>query len=140
MSNVTSSIHHTKDINLIWATLGRPPIAKTLPFTPPHCSVNFNKMIPKAGVFKQSEVFKTLNSELVQSEEEDKKWTTFLQKPSRPPPKTPEERKLERNPPTERYQVRIVKQPKPKIAPDYKPPKSPVSVVRHVRHPRKAEV
>ncbi|XP_041767014.1 uncharacterized protein LOC121590910 isoform X3 [Anopheles merus] len=87
--------------------------------------VNFNKMIPKAGVFKQSEVFKTLNSELVQSEEEDKKWTTFLQKPSRPPPKTPEERKLERNPPTERYQVRIVKQPKPKIAPDYKPPKSP---------------
>ncbi|XP_050069527.1 uncharacterized protein LOC126557704 isoform X2 [Anopheles maculipalpis] len=87
--------------------------------------VNFNKMIPKAGVFKQSEVFKTLNSELVQSEEEDKKWTTFLQKPQRPPPKTPEERKLERNPPTERYQVRIVKQPKPKIAPDYKPPKSP---------------
>ncbi|XP_053669286.1 LIM domain-binding protein 3 [Anopheles marshallii] len=87
--------------------------------------VNFNKMIPKAGVFKQSEVFKTLNSELVQGEEEDKKWTTFLQRPSRPPPKTPEERKLERNPPTERYQVRIVKQPKPKIAPDYKPPKSP---------------
>lgn len=87
--------------------------------------VNFNKMIPKAGVFKQSEVFKTLNSELVQSEEEDKKWTTFLQKPQRPPPKTPEERKLERHPPTERYQVRIVKQPKPKIAPDYKPPKSP---------------
>uniref|UniRef100_A0A182PZL3 PDZ domain-containing protein n=1 Tax=Anopheles farauti TaxID=69004 RepID=A0A182PZL3_9DIPT len=87
--------------------------------------VNFNKMIPKAGVFKQSEVFKTLNSELVQSDEEDKKWTTFLQRPQRPPPKTPEERKLERNPPTERYQVRIVKQPKPKIAPDYKPPKSP---------------
>uniref|UniRef100_A0A4Y0BNM9 PDZ domain-containing protein n=1 Tax=Anopheles funestus TaxID=62324 RepID=A0A4Y0BNM9_ANOFN len=88
--------------------------------------VNFNKMIPKAGVFKQSEVFKTLNSELVESEEEDKKWTTFLQRPARPPPKTPEEKKLERNPPTERYQVRIVKQPKPKIAPDYKPPKSPL--------------
>ncbi|XP_053679484.1 A-kinase anchor protein 12 [Anopheles nili] len=88
--------------------------------------VNFNKMIPTAGVFKQSEVFKTLNSELVQSEEsDDKKWTTFLQRPQRPAPKTPEERKLERNPPTERYQVRIVKQPKPKIAPDYKPPKSP---------------
>uniref|UniRef100_A0A182ILV2 PDZ domain-containing protein n=1 Tax=Anopheles atroparvus TaxID=41427 RepID=A0A182ILV2_ANOAO len=87
--------------------------------------VNFNKMIPTAGVFKQSEVFKTLNSELVQSEEEDKKWTTFLQKPQRPPPKTPDQRQQERNPPTERYQVRIVKQPKPKIAPDYKPPKSP---------------
>ncbi|XP_050082653.1 titin isoform X3 [Anopheles aquasalis] len=87
--------------------------------------VNFKKMIPASGVFKQSEVFKTLNSELVQSEEEDKKWTTFLQKPQRPAPKTPDQRKQECNPPTERYQVRIVKQPKPKIAPDYKPPKSP---------------
>lgn len=66
--------------------------------------VNFNKMIPTSGVFKQSEVFKTLNSELVQSEEEDKKWTTFLQKPQRPPPKTPDQRQQERNPPTERYQ------------------------------------
>lgn len=89
--------------------------------------VNFNKMIPKAEVFKQSEVFKTLNSELVQSsdDEGDKKWTTFMQKPSRPPPKTREEREREAYPPSERYQVRIVKQPKPKIAPDYKPPKSP---------------
>ncbi|XP_062565987.1 uncharacterized protein LOC134228297 isoform X4 [Armigeres subalbatus] len=88
--------------------------------------VNFNKMIPTSGVFKQSEVFKTLNSELIQAEEDkDKKWTTFMQRPSRPPPKTREERLRELNPPTERYQVRIVKQPKPKIAPDYKPPKSP---------------
>ncbi|XP_065072921.1 uncharacterized protein Zasp67 isoform X2 [Ochlerotatus camptorhynchus] len=86
--------------------------------------VNFKKMIPTAGVFKQSEVFKTLNSELVQTEE-DKKWTTFMQKPSRPTPKTREERLREMHPPAERYQVRIVKQPKPKIAPDYKPPKSP---------------
>lgn len=90
--------------------------------------VNFNKMIPTAGVFKQSEVFKTLNSELVQQGEEesgDKKWTTFMQKPMRPPPKSREEREREAYPPSERYQVRIVKQPKPKIAPDYKPPKSP---------------
>lgn len=90
-------------------------------------------MIPTSGVFKQSEVFKTLNSELVQAEEDkDKKWTTFMQKPSRPAPKTREERMRELNPPSERYQVRIVKQPKPKIAPDYKPPKSPVSFVRMV--------
>ncbi|XP_038105770.1 uncharacterized protein LOC6032690 isoform X2 [Culex quinquefasciatus] len=89
--------------------------------------VNFNKMIPTAGVFKQSEVFKTLNSELVQTEDEegDKKWTTFMQKPSRPPPKTREEKERETCPASERYQVRIVKQPKPKVAPDYKPPKSP---------------
>lgn len=87
-------------------------------------------MIPTAGVFKQSEVFKTLNSELVQTEDEegDKKWTTFMQKPSRPPPKTREEKERETCPASERYQVRIVKQPKPKVAPDYKPPKSPVSV------------
>ncbi|KXJ74980.1 hypothetical protein RP20_CCG012608 [Aedes albopictus] len=91
--------------------------------------VNFKKMIPTSGVFKQSEVFKTLNSELVQAEEDkDKKWTTFMQKPSRPAPKTREERMRELNPPSERYQVRIVKQPKPKIAPDYKPPKSPEPV------------
>lgn len=87
--------------------------------------------MPSAEVFKQSEVFKTLNSELVQAEE-DKKWTTFMQKPTRPPPKTREERLREQNPPAERYQVRIVKQPKPKIAPDYKPPKSPVSFVRSI--------
>ncbi|XP_055523871.1 uncharacterized protein LOC129717759 isoform X3 [Wyeomyia smithii] len=85
--------------------------------------VNFKKMIPSSGVFKQSEVFKTLNNELVQGEE--KRHTTFMQKPARPPPKTREERLRELNPPAERYQVRIVKQPKPKIAPDYKPPKSP---------------
>ncbi|XP_021713059.1 PDZ and LIM domain protein Zasp isoform X6 [Aedes aegypti] len=67
--------------------------------------VNFKKMIPTSGVFKQSEVFKTLNSELVQAEEDkDKKWTTFMQKPSRPAPKTREERMRELNPPTERYQ------------------------------------
>ncbi|XP_055587245.1 titin-like isoform X3 [Uranotaenia lowii] len=89
--------------------------------------VNFNKLIPTSGVFKQSEVFKTLNSELVQSEE-DKKWTTFMQKPSRPIPKSREEILREKNPPKERYQVRIVKQPKPKTAPDYKPPKSPEPV------------
>lgn len=69
--------------------------------------VNFNKMIPTAGVFKQSEVFKTLNSELVQTEDEegDKKWTTFMQKPSRPPPKTREEKERETCPASERYQT-----------------------------------
>ncbi|XP_058812038.1 uncharacterized protein LOC131676762 isoform X2 [Topomyia yanbarensis] len=88
--------------------------------------VNFKRLMPASEVFKQSEVFKTLNNEILQGEE--KKRTTFMQKPSRPPPKTREERLRELNPPTERYQVRIVKQPKPKIAPDYKPPKSPEPV------------
>lgn len=74
----------------------------------------------EAEVLKQHNII----GELVQTEE-DKKWTTFMQKPSRPTPKTREERLREMHPPAERYQVRIVKQPKPKIAPDYKPPKSP---------------
>ncbi|XP_029729768.2 uncharacterized protein LOC109425390 isoform X5 [Aedes albopictus] len=79
----------------------------------------------EAEVLKQHNVI----GELVQAEEDkDKKWTTFMQKPSRPAPKTREERMRELNPPSERYQVRIVKQPKPKIAPDYKPPKSPEPV------------
>lgn len=77
----------------------------------------------EAEVLKQHNVI----GELVQAEE-DKKWTTFMQKPSRPAPKSREERLRDLNPPAERYQVRIVKQPKPKIAPDYKPPKSPEPV------------
>lgn len=77
----------------------------------------------EAEVLKQHNVI----GELVQAEE-DKKWTTFMQKPSRAPPKTREERLRDQYPPAERYQVRIVKQPKPKIAPDYKPPKSPEPV------------
>lgn len=81
----------------------------------------------EAEVLKQHNVI----GELVQAEEDkSKKWTTFMQKPSRPAPKSREERMRELNPPKEIYQVRIVKQPKPKIAPDYKPPKSPVSFGR----------
>lgn len=66
--------------------------------------VNFKKMIPSSEVFKQSEVFKTLNSELIEPEDKEKKWTTFLQRPSRPAPKTPEERLRDAQPPSERYQ------------------------------------
>lgn len=59
-----------------------------------------------AGILSgESEVLKHHNviGELVQAEE-DKKWTTFMQKPSRPAPKTREERLRELNPPGERYQ------------------------------------
>lgn len=53
----------------------------------------------EAEVLKQHNVI----GELVQAEE-DKKWTTFMQKPTRPPPKTREERLREQYPPAERYQ------------------------------------
>jgi PDZ and LIM domain protein 5/6/7 len=92
--------------------------------------VNFNRMMPKAGVFKQSEVFQALNDEHVKTQEEReaeyKNWTTFLQKPSRPPPlrRTPEN-------PRNTYKPVIVKQPKPKCAPDYRvsTPVSPFQII-----------
>lgn len=81
--------------------------------------VNFNKMMPKAGVFKQSEVFQALNDEQLKTQEEREKeyrnWTTFLQKPVRPPP----QRRLE-EPQKSTYRPTIVRQPKPKCAPDYR--------------------
>lgn len=89
-------------------------------------SVNFNKMMPKAGVFKQSEVFQVLNDQQLKSKaetekEEKQQWTTFLQKPNRPPPLRTQ---FLSTPST--YKPMIVKQPKPKCAPDYRQP-TPVS-------------
>lgn len=81
--------------------------------------------MPKAGVFKQSEVFQVLNEDQLKSKEEKEKeesqWTTFLQKPQRPPP----QRSIQRAP-LNTYKPMIVKQPKPKCAPDYRAP-TPVS-------------
>ncbi|XP_059615013.1 titin isoform X2 [Phlebotomus argentipes] len=81
--------------------------------------VNFNKIIPQALSLKTSEVFKTLNAQAVQTKEEkvqeERKWTTFLQKPNRPIPKSKWDIEQEKR---ESYKVKIVKQPKPRIAPD----------------------
>ncbi|XP_049884444.1 titin-like [Pectinophora gossypiella] len=90
--------------------------------------VDFKKIKPTIETLKDSEVLKALNEEMLKAYEEkkkeEKKWTTFLQKPKRPVPKAKygyagnldiEEEKLEP------YKVKIVKQPKPKVAPDYKP-------------------
>ncbi|KAJ2941904.1 hypothetical protein O0L34_g10719 [Tuta absoluta] len=95
------------------------------------CSVDFNKIKPIVESLKDSEVLKALNEELLRDAGERKKkeatkeaWTTFLQKPKRPVPRSkfgyykdmePEEEKVPI------YKPKIVKQPKPKIAPDYKP-------------------
>lgn len=51
------------------------------------------------------------------------KWTTFLQKPNRPIPKTKEELAREKLP---QYKVKIVKQPKPRGAPGREPTPPPV--------------
>lgn len=84
-------------------------------------------MMPKSGVFKRSEVFQVLNDEQLKSESENEqtqRWTTFLQKPNRPVPSPKNFQTI-----TNTYKPIIVKQPKPKCAPDYRvtPPPSPVS-------------
>lgn len=53
--------------------------------------INFQKIIPKANIFKSSEVFRHINEEakktFSEKDKEAKRWTTFLQKPNRPIPK-----------------------------------------------------
>lgn len=78
--------------------------------------------MPKANIFKSSEVFKHLNEEAMKTrsdkEKEVKRWTTFLQKPNRPIPKPKSE--IDK-PYQEPYRVRIVKQPKPACDPKHMP-------------------
>ncbi|KAJ0169440.1 hypothetical protein K1T71_015027 [Dendrolimus kikuchii] len=92
-------------------------------------SVDFKKIKPLVESLKDSEVLKALNEELMRTREEEKKkeerrWTKFLQKPARPVPKAKGgypgylyREVIDEEP----YKVKIVKQPKPKVAPDYKP-------------------
>lgn len=99
--------------------------------------VNFKKIIPKSGLFKSSEVFKHLNAEAIKTKAEKdseiKRWTTFLQKPDRPVPKSKldleNERKAEM-----RYRITICKQPKPRCAPNRTPtpPRTPEPVVEPI--------
>ncbi|CAO1388389.1 unnamed protein product [Diamesa serratosioi] len=82
--------------------------------------VNFKRMMPKAGVFKQSEVFQVLNDQQLKTKaevdkEEKMQWTTFLQKPDRVQPRPKNEQVIVNS-----YKPMIVKQPKPKCAPDYR--------------------
>lgn len=81
-------------------------------------------MMPKSGVFKRSEVFQVLNDQQLKEKEaeENQRWTTFLQKPNRPPPQPRNADFI-----TNTYKPVIVKQPKPKCAPDYRSTPPPVS-------------
>lgn len=80
--------------------------------------------MPKSGVFKRSEVFQVLNDQQLKAKEaeESGRWTTFLQKPQRPPPTPRNSAEI-----TNTYKPVIVKQPKPKCAPDYRKTPPPVS-------------
>lgn len=94
-------------------------------------SVNFNKLMPTAGVFKQSEVFQTINEEMRKSkqeiDEEEKRWTTFLQKPSRPVPK----QAYKYNVTPQTYRPKIVRQAKPRVAPEIQ-----LQLQQEEEHPR----
>lgn len=75
-------------------------------------------MMPQSGVFKQSEVFRTLQEEKRKTKEdieaEQKRWTTFLQKPNRPIPKPKVKEEVRKS----TYKPPIIKQPKPLVDPE----------------------
>lgn len=79
-------------------------------------------------------MFKTLNEEAMKTktdkENEVKKWTTFLQKPNRPIPKSKFDLEIERRVP---YKVNIVKQPKPKCDPNRAASPSPSTEIEIIQ-------
>lgn len=82
--------------------------------------------MPKSGLIKCSEVFQHINADACKTkgewENEQRKWSTFLQTPNRPVPRTKADEEAEKLVP---YQVRIFKQPKPKVDPTYRAPTPP---------------
>lgn len=81
--------------------------------------------MPKSGHIKNSETWSQLNKEAMKTKEEwdkeTKKWSTFLQKPDRPIPRPKVEKVISSG-----YTVKIVKQPKPRCAPDRTPSPPPI--------------
>lgn len=73
--------------------------------------VNFNRIFPKPGVCMSSEVLKELNDEAIKTKQdkvnEQRKWTTFLQKPDRPIPKSKQQLEQEARA-ANAYKVKII--------------------------------
>ncbi|XP_055849004.1 stage VI sporulation protein D isoform X2 [Episyrphus balteatus] len=86
----------------------------------PVIGVNVNRVFPKPGVCKSSEVMRELNEEAMKTKQEKdldkKKWTTFMQKPNRPIPKSKAQLEAEARA-ANAYKVKIVK--------NYKKPEPP---------------
>lgn len=74
--------------------------------------VNFYRIFPKPGVCMSSDVLRSLNEEATKTkaekEKENRKWTTFLQKPDRPIPKSKQQIEAERRA-ANAYKVTIVR-------------------------------
>lgn len=88
-------------------------------------------------------MFKHLNDEAVKTktekENESKRWTTFMQTPNRPIPKSPQQLESERRQHL-RYQIKICKQPKPKCDPNRAQSPEKPKVVEPEQEPVKEEV
>lgn len=73
--------------------------------------VNFNRIFPKPGVCMSSEVLKELNDAAIKTkqdkEKDQRKWTTFLQKPNRPIPKSKQQLEAEARA-ANAYKVKII--------------------------------
>lgn len=78
-------------------------------------------------------MFRHLNEEATKTktekENETKRWTTFMQTPNRPIPKSPQQLESERRQQL-RYQIKICKQPKPKCDPNRAPSPDKPKVVQ----------
>ncbi|XP_034106176.1 involucrin isoform X3 [Drosophila albomicans] len=91
--------------------------------------VNFYRIFPKPGVCMTSDVLRSLNEEVTKTkqekEKENRKWSTFLQRPDRPVPKSRQQLEAERRA-ANAYKVKIVKSaprdksPMPEAKPEVK--------------------
>ncbi|KAH8257069.1 hypothetical protein KR038_002298 [Drosophila bunnanda] len=74
--------------------------------------VNFYRIFPKPGVCMSSDVLRSLNEEVtktkLEKDKENRKWSTFLQRPNRPVPKSKQQLEAERRA-ANAYKVTIVK-------------------------------
>ncbi|KPU77863.1 uncharacterized protein Dana_GF25127, isoform B [Drosophila ananassae] len=74
--------------------------------------VNFYRIFPKPGVCMSSDVLRSLNEEVtktkLEKDKENRKWSTFLQRPNRPVPKSKQQLEAEKHA-ANAYKVTIVK-------------------------------
>uniref|UniRef100_T1PEE8 PDZ domain protein n=1 Tax=Musca domestica TaxID=7370 RepID=T1PEE8_MUSDO len=104
-----------------------------------HPGINIYRLYPKPGVCMSSQVLRTLSEEAsktkLEKEKENRRWTTFLQKPDRPIPKSKQQLEAERRA-ANAYKVKIVKSaprssrsvtpvPQPKPEPEKEPTPPP---------------
>ncbi|KAH8317028.1 hypothetical protein KR074_012045 [Drosophila pseudoananassae] len=74
--------------------------------------VNFYRIFPKPGVCMSSDVLRSINEEVtktkLEKDKENRKWSTFLQRPNRPVPKSKQQLEAEKHA-ANAYKVTIVK-------------------------------